>query len=914
MKIEDIKFNFIYDEKRPISFIKGGTPCDVLSLKEIINKQNELKLTSYDKNLSPEKNREIKEKQPALQIFTDGVRSVKGADGYNFVEWNKVICIDIDTKFYNGDKKIKWDLLEQALLEQLKTIYYSNFLCMQRSYSNTSWHVFFAYACLPNEETFIKLSKYSVHCIRTIFYNLGLQDVIDCPKVIDTCMDRPSQPIFVSGNAFLINDYGFDGKYCDAQIDEVTDESLTNEVVRSNDITIIYSNLLSLDTNNIACFSKDFVFNHNILWRIVNICTRVFTDFDDFYKWICWFIDNLSCDLDKNRTKEFYKREHYIKSLWNSLCKSNTTINMSLLRLLCQDFGWTYKYDMPELPNDNKYVFQKIFEKNWTKYVHNIVINKYINEIFLRSSNFEAILASYLLENNLNDAAGRKKIIDEKRNELLYNSTIDSNIFDDCSKINYWRMIANKKIFDWKKDKHICGIDKFDENDTMTYKMFADLYYRDKDGNNTIRYNVIDDDIEVYNFDKQEGYTQWHKFKYEDERNIWTSNGVFSTKCKKELLWTSIDEYVPDYYRYDPIKDYLNSFDYSEPSEEEINKLETFFIRHLQAEDNELNRTITKNWIVAAVKKRLHNSDFVFPHILMLRGDTNNNKSYCIYKLFNINGHDYTVNDINTSDSDAKMGPLLQSNWCIQFGERKGISKIDNNANKEFVDRINTTLKFQKKFKNEVTIVRPKVVCVVTTNDKKLYNDYNVDSDKRFWLIECNAPAYSSTIENRKMIADEIDDIWRIAVNLYRQNNDIDLEFDGKLVEQMKSVQQKYMTIDAEEIKENLFEMLNKTYSVTFKKGRTFFNSLNDFIQQLNEDNSNKVNVANINCIPCRYINKWREMNKYDSRHAEIIKNILEKEGWIKKNVRFDDNIIKCWINDNVLQTTSYGESSVLLL
>ena len=31
-------------------------------------------------------------------------------------------------------------------------------------------------------------------------------------------------------------------------------------------------------------------------------------------------------------------------------------------------------------------------------------------------------------------------------------------------------MKSNKKIFDWKKDKHICGIEKFDENDTMTYK------------------------------------------------------------------------------------------------------------------------------------------------------------------------------------------------------------------------------------------------------------------------------------------------------------------------------------------------------------------------------------------------------------------------------------------------------------
>ena len=912
MKIEDIRFNFIYENDKSIRYIKGRTPCEVLSFKEIIQKQRELRLSSYNKSLTEEKNQEIKEKLPALQIFTDGIRSVKDTNGYNFIEWNKVICIDIDTKQYKGEKKIKWNALEQALLEQLKTIYYSNFVCIQRSYSNTSWHVFFAYSCIPNEETFKKLAKYSTHCVRTIFYNLGLNDVIDYPKVIDNCMDKPTQPIFVSGNPFLMNDYGFDGKYSDEVIDYVTDESLTNEVVRSNDITIFHSNLISLDTNNIACFSKDFIFNHNILWRIVNICTRVHKDFDEFYKWICWFIDNITCELDRNRTKEFYKREQYLRSLWDSLCKSNTSINMTLLRLLCQDFGWTYKYDMPELPNDNKYVYQKMLEKNWTKYVHNLVINKYINEVFTKSPDFESSLSAYCSENNITSAAGRTEFIDNKKEELRNNTTVDSEIFDECSKINYWRMKSNKKIFDWKKDKHICGIEKFDENDTMTYKMFADLYYRDNDGNNTIRYNVIDDDIELYSYDKQEGYVCWHKFKYEDERNIWTSAGVFSTKCKKELLWTSIDEYVPDFYRYDPIKDYLNHFEYTEPTEKEINQLETFFIRHIQADDTELNRAITKNWLVAAVKKRLHNKDFVFPHILMLRGDTNNNKSYSICKLFTIYGHDYTVNDINTNDSDSKMGPLLQSNWCIQFGERKGISKIDNNANKEFVDRINTSLKYQKKFKNEVTIVKPKVVCVITTNDKKLYNDYNVDSDKRFWLIECNAPAYSSTIENRKLIADEIDDIWRIAVNIYRQNNDIDLEFDGKLVSQMKEIQKKYMTLNEEEIKESLFEMLNRKYNVNFHNGRTYFDSLNDYVEQLN-NYVEKFNSANINCLPVRYLNKWKELNKYDSRHSVIIERILEENGWTKKNIRFVDSNPKCWYNPNIVQTTAYGESSIII-
>ena len=61
-------------------------------------------------------------------------------------------------------------------------------------------------------------------------------------------------------------------------------------------------------------------------------------------------------------------------------------------------------------------------------------------------------------------------------------------------------------------------------------------------------------------------------------------------------------------------------------------------------------------------------------------------------------------------------------------------------------------------------------------------------------------------------------------------------------------------------------------------------------------------------------MNKWKELNKYDSRHSVIIERILEENGWTKKNIRFVDSNPKCWYNPNIVQTTAYGESSMIIL
>ncbi len=123
----------------------------------------------------------------------------------------------------------------------------------------------------------------------------------------------------------------------------------------------------------------------------------------------------------------------------------------------------------------------------------------------------------------------------------------------------------------------------------MTYKMYADFYYRDENNIPTIKYDILEDNINNISYFPETNKIQWHPYKSNEEYVHWCNNDTFTNKMNKEKMRDCVWRYTKRWHNYHTLKDYLNSLDLSIANEETV---ETWAIRHFKCDDTLLIRTM----------------------------------------------------------------------------------------------------------------------------------------------------------------------------------------------------------------------------------------------------------------------------------------------------------------------------------
>lgn len=159
-------------------------------------------------------------------------------------------------------------------------------------------------------------------------------------------------------------------------------------------------------------------------------------------------------------------------------------------------------------------------------------------------------------------------------------------------------------------------------------------------------------------------------------------NNMFRDQCPvhtERVIRDSFYIWVKKNHSYNPIKQYLNGLNNVWDGEE---RLETLIIKYLKAEDTAINRTMTKNWFIQAVRNVFEPCKYKFVHRLVLLGQSDGGKSKFFEILFNINNRQYFTSDIDVEQPDSTIAPKLRATWLVMFGEGQGIAKKDNAAKK----------------------------------------------------------------------------------------------------------------------------------------------------------------------------------------------------------------------------------------
>lgn len=882
--MKEIKFNYCIPREYldrttneiRYAICKGDEKMNVATLNEI---------QKYSDSSKP------KDAQPWIQIFTNGYRVI--TESLNYAEWNGITFNDVDSKFfYKFCKPFDTDKLLHAIHEAGQYMYYNNFYAVHLTNSKLGYRIFWYWDCERTEENFKKCCILSEKYTKEIFYSFGEQgkDIIDFNynghRVLDHCSNSIMQGSYVTVNNILYSELTDNDKYGACELKDISLEQvykINNVQFKTKELPVEYKGKEQVSKENLRYYP------HSHRRCIYEALIRLFNKkeiVDKEWEYIASLLPE-NDDGNGGHPTKFYINEPN-KNKWYERYFKNNNVVHRLDWLI--PFG--YKYN-----DKNEYIYINQFKKSWKD--HCI---KEINDLYVKENINKELVKKSDIEKNIKIIT---ETIDEEAKFNIFDNWWDNNIKNkeklEDIRNEYYKTRWDNKDFRYLVKGYIIP------DDIVTYKMYADLYYRNADNEIQIKYDLLEDEVKIYSYFPETDKIQWHTFKYNDEFTHWKNNDMFSNKASRTDLTYAINKYASRWYNYHSIKEYFYSLDLNNIDED---LLETWAIRYFKCDDIKLTREICKKYLVAAVKKIFVDkpTSFAFQHMLFLQGPTGCGKTYFLNNMFTINDHSYILNKIDPNGKDSEIGPLIAKNWMIQFGESENLKKVSVNAAKEFVDRINEGMKYQKKYENEQTTTYPRIVMCRTSNDEVLFNDISIsEGDRRNWLLVCKTGVNACDEKLRNQMKHDKDILWATAYKVYLDNPDIDLELTNDTFDELSKLQEEFKLIKNEDIVEIYNEVFERIYLTNnkneiedyfsfcemLKRNDTALQRKSVYVTDLLDDNI-FVQERKINRIPARWLSDYIKQ-KYGISTLTLLKKYMLKNGWTCNNARYLKCICKCW-------------------
>jgi len=208
----------------------------------------------------------------------------------------------------------------------------------------------------------------------------------------------------------------------------------------------------------------------------------------------------------------------------------------------------------------------------------------------------------------------------------------------------------------------------------------------------------------------------------------------------------------------DPIVDYLMGLQWDGKK-----RLEDMFIRWLGAEDCELNREITRLWMMGAVDRAIR-PGCQFDSVLVFCGEQGIGKT----RLLRMLAGDYFTNSVSAISSEKAIVELLQGKWIVELGELDSVKKSDATAFKAFISK--TSDDYRKPYAIDSTSHPRQCVFAGTTNEMAgfLRDD---TGERRYWVMPCAGQKGMAELGLKGTLpgfAAEVPQIWAEAVEMWR--------------------------------------------------------------------------------------------------------------------------------------------------
>ena len=213
---------------------------------------------------------------------------------------------------------------------------------------------------------------------------------------------------------------------------------------------------------------------------------------------------------------------------------------------------------------------------------------------------------------------------------------------------------------------------------------------------------------------------------------------------------------ISELNRYHPIKELIEAVQW-----DGVKRAETFFIDCLGVEDNELNKEVTRKWLLACIT-RLYEKGREFDEMLILFGGQGIGKSTTLERL---------ALDTFYTKVTGKLSneTILQTSktWLVELDELSTLLRTPSEEFKAWLSsRKDTTrvpyeaqpLDFERGF-----------IVLGTTNNKKILKDNT--GNRRFWILDCNKDNIKTSIFS--LTEQDILQVWAEVRTWYLKNESL---------------------------------------------------------------------------------------------------------------------------------------------
>lgn len=228
--------------------------------------------------------------------------------------------------------------------------------------------------------------------------------------------------------------------------------------------------------------------------------------------------------------------------------------------------------------------------------------------------------------------------------------------------------------------------------------------------------------------------------------------GFMTGKRKENGMLDNAVKNVAQEMEYHPIKSYLESLEW-----DGVERLDTMFIRWLGAEDDRLNRVITRRWMIAAVD-RIVRPGKQFDQILITCGPQGIGKS----KLLRMLARGYFTNSVSALNMGKSTAELLQGMWVVELGELDGMRRGEQTAIKNFITA--TTDRYRGAYAREATNHDRQCVLAGTSNEGSFLRDST--GERRYWIMPVSGGGDRGEL---KGFDAEVEQLWAEAVVRWKE-------------------------------------------------------------------------------------------------------------------------------------------------
>lgn len=320
-----------------------------------------------------------------------------------------------------------------------------------------------------------------------------------------------------------------------------------------------------------------------------------------------------------------------------------------------------------------------------------------------------------------------------------------------------------------------------------------------------------------------------------------------------------------------PVKEYLLGVEGQWDGTPRLDKL---IIDYIGAEDNQLNRLMTRKQFTAAVK-RVFQPGCKHDYCLILSGGEGIGKS----TLLKIMGGEWFSDSIVTTEGKEGMESLRQA-WIIELAELASIRRSDVEQVKSFISKQED--RYRAAYGKRTTPYKRQCVFFGTTNELAFLKGDT--GNRRFWVIPVDASLRKIEGDVFDRIERDRDQLWAEAVHYYRQGEKLYLEKEMEV--EARNRQQEFNVDNDDPVPGMLDEYLEQLlptdwYDWDTRRRQAFFQQRDP----LSEESMTRDKVYAGEFL-YEMLGLTVKDKDYPYKLKQVNKLMKEKKGWTPKRIR----------------------------